>query len=103
MKNLSELKKLEEGQQLTLVNSYDKPHKNIGIKRKIIKKQTNAIKFEGGSWLYFPKASKFRGTERGFIILEDVPIKDNNNQQIWDEESNNIKRKTVEFLEYELD
>ena len=31
-------------------------HKFINQIRKVEKLQSNAIKFEGGSWLYFPKA-----------------------------------------------
>lgn len=32
-------------------------HKFLNIERKVEKLQTNAIKFEGGSWLYFPKVN----------------------------------------------
>lgn len=44
-----------------------------GLKRKIIKQQTNAFQFEGGSWLEFPPAKCIRFTFAkselaGFII-----------------------------------
>lgn len=42
----------------------------IGIPRKIDKVQSNAIRFEGGSWLYFPLASQSQEIENGFIVWE---------------------------------
>lgn len=44
---------------------FDHPNTNnrIWITRKIIKVQTNSIKFENGSWLYFPKASESHDTK----------------------------------------
>lgn len=50
--NFNQLKSyLQEGMTLTLIYSSLPDHKALNIPRKIEKKQTNAIKFEGGSWL----------------------------------------------------
>lgn len=38
--------------------------------RSIIKVQSNAIQFEGKSWLYFPPASQSELTENGFVVWE---------------------------------
>jgi len=47
-------------------------HKNLNIPRRIIKKQTNAIKFEGGSWLGLgstgEKASDFSFDDNTFTV-----------------------------------
>ncbi len=69
---LAELKRaLQTGVSLTLVNAQGwngMPHKYLNIPRKIEKVQTNAIKFEGGSWLEFEKAGAYTFTENGFIV-----------------------------------
>jgi hypothetical protein len=66
------LKRLKVGDKLVLVKSHYMPHKYLNIPRAIIKAQTNAIKFEGGSWLYFPPAADFVSTEKGFGIMDRV-------------------------------
>ena len=45
-------------------------NKLIWIQRKIDKVQSNAIRFEGGSWLYFPLASESQEIENGFIVWD---------------------------------
>lgn len=50
--NFNQLKNyLQEGMSLALIESSKPDHPHLNKTRKIIKKQTNAIKFEGGSWL----------------------------------------------------
>jgi len=58
MRKLSDFKKLWIGTTLMLIDSDSRNHKLLNIPRKIIIKQTNSIKFEGGSWLEYPKASE---------------------------------------------
>ena len=68
-------------------------HKLFGLDRKIIKQQSNALQFDGGSWLEWPKAS-----ELTFIHdLEGIPAKVVLKKiRIWlDKEKN-------EFMTYEL-
>lgn len=91
MKTLSELKRCKVGDELKLVYSFFMPHKFLNIPRKIEKMQTNALMFEGGSWLYFPKASDFEGTEKGFLLYEDVMLPGGDPRN----------RARVKFLEYE--
>ena len=76
MKTFSDIKKqLVEGASLKLVR-HDWLTTNskiaIGSIRKIIKRQSNAVQFEGGSWLYFPKASDVAPTENGFSIVLSI-------------------------------
>ena len=56
MRSFAEIKRsLIVGRTLTMThNSWDKGKQNklLNVPRKIINKQTNAIQFEGGSWLY---------------------------------------------------
>lgn len=67
--SLAELKRmLKPGITLTLVNTSMPTHKYLGTARKIIKTQTNAVQFEGGSWLYHGKAGDYTFTENGFIL-----------------------------------
>lgn len=101
MKTLSELKKLQVGQVLKLIDSFHKPHKFLNQERKIAKMQTNALMFENKSWLYFPKAPQFKGTEKGFIIRDEVPIYDDQQRPERDEQGK-TKMREVDFLEYEV-
>tara|TARA_R100001086_G_scaffold127845_1_gene66172 strand:- start:2205 stop:2477 length:273 start_codon:yes stop_codon:yes gene_type:complete len=56
MKTFSDVKrKLTKGTELKCVRN-DHTDKYLNVTRKIDVVQTNAICFEGGSWLYFPKA-----------------------------------------------
>lgn len=80
MKNISELKRIKVGTELNLIFSKF-PWKNnikLPVKRIVRHVQSNALTFEAmpeiglssPSWLYFPKASDFVGTEKGFQILD---------------------------------
>lgn len=74
--NFNQLKNyLQEGMRLKLVDSSMKEHKFLGQERAIIKKQTNAIKFEGGSWFGLgstgEKASDFSFENNGFTYTWD--------------------------------
>ena len=58
MKTFADIKRaLVKGKNLTMLKHDWFPNSNklIGVKRKIITQQSNAIQFEGGSWLYFDK------------------------------------------------
>ena len=57
MKSFADIKRaLIEGATLTMVSHDNMPGGAlIGLARKIIKRQSNAIQFEGGSWLYLDK------------------------------------------------
>lgn len=67
--NLAQLKRLEVGREIKLIEVEGmKNHKALNQIRKIEVKQTNSIKFEGGSWLYFPKSFEFESWDNGFII-----------------------------------
>ena len=68
--NLSQLKKfLTVGRVITLTNRPQ--HKANGQPRKIDIAQSNAIRFEGGSWLYYTKASDYTFTPEGFDVTEE--------------------------------
>jgi len=57
MKTFSDIKrKLVEGNSITMIRHdwYPQGHL-IGLDRKVIARQTNAVKFEGGSWLRLDK------------------------------------------------
>ena len=56
METFSDVKrKLTKGTELKCVRN-DHSDKHLNITRKIDVVKTNAIRFEGGSWLHFPKA-----------------------------------------------
>jgi hypothetical protein len=60
MKTFADIKrKLIEGNSLTMIRHDWYPDgKNMHLARKIIKRQSNAIQFEGGSWLYLDRPAK---------------------------------------------
>ena len=58
MTTLSDFKRLPVGTKLRLNGSTLPNHKNMGTTREIEHKQSNAIRFVGGSWLQYPKASE---------------------------------------------
>jgi len=60
MKTFADIKrKLVEGATITMVRHDWYPDgKHIGVKRKVIKRKTNAVQFEGGSWLYLDRPAK---------------------------------------------
>jgi len=63
-------RELKPGVSLKLIDTNLDNHKSLGIVRKIILQQTNAVKFEGGSWLGLgstgEKSSEFAFQENGF-------------------------------------
>lgn len=72
MKTLADVKRRAvHGALLKLEDAAMRSHKYLGETRKIEKVQRNAVCFEGGSWLEWPKASdvQVRGDE--FIIYQD--------------------------------
>ena len=76
---LADMKRLKVGDVLTLTTSAN-PHKWLGVPRKIIKVQSNAIVLEngeksGGSYLAFPKAKDFVSFgESSFGIVENGKV-----------------------------
>jgi hypothetical protein len=59
MNTLADFKRrLAERPTVTLINC-NQQHKALNVPRKVAKMQTNAVMFEGGSWLYFDKASNW--------------------------------------------
>jgi hypothetical protein len=47
--------------------------KLMNVERAVIRVQSNAVQFEGGSWLYFDrKASEYRQTADGFEVCLDA-------------------------------
>jgi len=84
--NLNQLKNyLQIGMSLTLIDTSMKDHKYLNQTRKIAIKQTNAIKFVGGSWLYFGKA-------------KDYTFKDNQFTNTWDKGTAFSGFLTYEFI-----
>lgn len=75
IKNLADLKRLPVGTKLLCVQGGDKKQ---GTVRAIDKKQTNAIKFEGGSWLEYPKAHECT-FQNGSIFI----VQKNDEGQVW--------------------
>ena len=73
MKTLADLKRLKVGDRLTMISAHY-PGRLLGTTRAIAKMQSNSLMFEGGSWLYFPKAKDFKGTPDGFEIWENVTV-----------------------------
>lgn len=73
IKNLSDFKKLKEGTILTLVEAVRMPgHPYLNVPRKIEKKQTDAIRFEGGSWLLYPTAKEFRMEKDDIAVIQET-------------------------------
>lgn len=75
IENLSQLKKaLNVGTALKIeyanANAFQRANLN-GLTRKIIKKQSNAIQFENGSWLFWEKASRYSFFDGGFSVYWD--------------------------------
>jgi hypothetical protein len=75
MKNFADIKrKLIEGNALTMIRHDWYPQgKLIGVTRDIVKRQSNAIQLEGGSWLYLDKPAKefIPTSENTFLVLLD--------------------------------
>ena len=78
MKNFADIKrKLVEGNSLTMIRHDWYPEgKNMNLPRKIVKRQTNAIQFEGGSWLYLDrKASEYIPISENTFLVQLEPNK----------------------------
>lgn len=75
MKTFSDIKrKLIEGNALTMIRHDWYPQgKLMGVTRDIVKRQSNAIQLEGGSWLYLDKPAKefIPTSENTFLVLLD--------------------------------
>jgi hypothetical protein len=75
MKTFSDIKrKLVEGNSLTMTRHDWYPQgKLIGLSRDIVKRQSNAIQLEGGSWLYLDKPAKeyIPTSENTFLVFLD--------------------------------
>ena len=75
MKTFSDIKrKLIEGNALTMIRHDWYPQgKLMGIAREIVKRQSNAIQLEGGSWLYLDKPAKeyIPTSENTFLVVLD--------------------------------
>ena len=75
MKTFADIKrKLVEGNALTMIRHDWYPQgKLIGVTRDIVKRQSNAIQLEGGSWLYLDKPAKefIPTSENTFLVLLD--------------------------------
>jgi len=75
MKTFSDIKrKLVEGNSLTMTRHDWFPQgKLIGVTRDIVKRQSNAIQLEGGSWLYLDKPAKeyIPTSENTFLVFLD--------------------------------
>ena len=58
MRNLTDIKRrLKVGNIVTMTQHDNYPHGElIGVPREIEHVQSNAIRFTGGSWLYWPRA-----------------------------------------------
>jgi hypothetical protein len=74
MKTFADIKRaLTEGAILTMTrHDWFPDGPLINKPRKIIKRQSNAIQFEGGSWLNFPPASDICVNDNGFSVLLSV-------------------------------
>ena len=66
IKTLADFKRLPVGTKIVTLRGIPKYQ---GIVREIIHKQSNAIKFEGDSWLYYPTSKEFR-VEGDRLIVE---------------------------------
>jgi hypothetical protein len=83
-KSLAEFKRIVKSYKCELLHSLmgPVPHTShlFGLKRSVVKQQSNSLQFEGGSWFYFPKASlmSFEPCDNGFLLkveFEDSPGK----------------------------
>jgi hypothetical protein len=75
MKTFSDIKrKLVEGNSLTMTRHDWYPQgKLIGLSRDIVKRQSNAVQLEGGSWLYLDKPAKeyIPTSDNTFLVFLD--------------------------------
>lgn len=98
IKNLSQLKKYfqNNGAIKTTFNRFCLNSQNLNIVRRPIKVQSNAVQFEGGSWLYLEKASNFDFFDGGFNCYSYTDLNPNTNHH--DGITHKIKVLTYEFI-----
>jgi hypothetical protein len=80
MKTFADIKRrLNVGVSLTMVrHDWYPTNKLMNNPRKIITRQVNAIEFENGSWLHFPKANEVR------IVSDNAfEVKLNPDEDVW--------------------
>jgi hypothetical protein len=96
IENLAQLKKyFQNGGAIKMTwNQFDSKGKLIDVIRKPIKVQTNAIKFEGGSWLQYDKASNYDFRETGFDVFEFTDFNSETNRH-----ESEVKR--IKIISYE--
>jgi len=72
IQNLSQLKQyFKNGGAIKMIYHAMGDCKTIGVIRKAIKVQTNAVKLEDGSWLEYPKASLIEFVKNGFSVYSN--------------------------------
>jgi hypothetical protein len=71
MKTFSDIKrKLVTGNTVTMLRHDYGACNLIGLERKVIKRQTNAVQFEGGSWLRLDRpASEYIPTSENTFLV----------------------------------
>jgi len=69
IKTLADFKRLPVGTKMVM-RSATYQGKLLGLEREIEHKQTNAIRFSGGSWLQYPSAKEF-SIDGNLIVLTD--------------------------------
>lgn len=79
--NLATLKKTADQFTFEMVRHSWYPTNNplLGLKRTIDIKQTNAIKFNGGSWLYWPTAKNIKINEHAEYIHIAIDLEQEEN------------------------
>jgi len=97
IENLAQLKKyFQNGGSIKMTWNLSCPNgKLIGVIRKPIKVQTNAVQFEGGSWLGYDKANNYDFRETGFDVYEMTNFNYETNKH-----ESQIKR--IKILSYEF-
>lgn len=98
IENLTQLKKyFQNGGSIKMTWNLFVPNgKLIGVVRKPEKVQTNAIKFEGGSWLQYDKASNYDFRETGFDVFEVTNFNSETNRH--EPESKRVKILSYEYV-----
>jgi len=71
MKTFADIKrKLIEGNSITMLRHDYGSNDLIGLNRRVIKRQSNAVQFEGGSWLRLDKpASNYTPTSENTFLV----------------------------------
>ena len=72
MKTFADIKrKLIQGNSITMLRHDYGSTDLIGLNRRVVKRQSNAVQFEGGSWLRLdkPASSYIPTSENTFLVL----------------------------------